>query len=45
MTAFHTRLLAGDRPAAALAAARGATAGASPAAFLTATAFTCFGAG
>ncbi len=45
MTAFHTRLLAGDQPAAALAAARAETAGASPAAFLTATAFTCFGAG
>jgi hypothetical protein len=45
MLAFHDRLAAGETPAAALARARGATPANDPAAFATAVAFGCFGAG
>ena len=48
MLEFHRRLIAGDRPAVALAGARMATAGSptdSPEAFAAAASFLCFGAG
>ncbi len=45
MTAFHRRVVAGERPASALATAAALASDGSPAAFLAATAFTCFGSG
>ena len=45
MLAFHEQLAAGQKPAAALAWARTATRQSNPAAFATAVAFGCFGAG
>jgi hypothetical protein len=45
MLAFHDRLAAGDTPAAALARARESTSANDAAAFATAVAFGCFGAG